>query len=397
MKLIILKILALTIYFSMIYDLLSAQSALVITDKNETGLLPGVHLIRIVNTASFLAPLTGKNQKWDYSGLKAGPIYTNSLVGANSFSNTAVADTTAFVTVGGSLVIPATKVYDMDASDFFEAGTILPKQGYSLYATTGGKSDSLFIPAQTLKYRNNYLKFPATYDSTWTSQSVETVNFVINAKSYFLSNAPAKKVTHIIIRDSVVGWGTLSIPSANKASIPYPVLLVKQRTTSIDSFFLLGSPAPAILLLKFNVSQGSVSNDYSEYFYRAGTVEPLLYADYNSDSTYSNASSAYFTADNVESGIEQVNGLLPGLNVYPNPSSSGMINFGFHKNSEAQWHLKFINSLGETIFAKTISETGDIFVSIPLSRTHNSGMYYAALSDENGLILETKKLEIRNQ
>ncbi len=371
-----------------------AQSPITLSATNETALQTGVYHGRVVNTATLMPPSIGANKTWDYSNLHFSPVYTNSLIQATTFSSTAVADTTATETIGNGLVIPVASVYDMDASGFFGAGAIILKQSFTLGAVTGNNNDSLIFQAQVYKYRQNILAFPATYNSVWQSKITHAINFIVNAPSKSLFNAKASKVSHATVIDSVVGWGTLSIPSSNKASIPYPVLLVKEQTKTIDSFFLYGGPAPKALLDSFGVTQGMASYDYSEYFYRTGTVEPLMTIDYNADSTYTNPSAASFTADNVQSGIGNASASFSSFSLYPNPATSGKVECSFNKFSMADWQLNVVNSLGQLIRSQTLSGTGDMTEQIDLSSVRSGGLYIVNVVDENGTLIETGRLSV---
>src|SRR6185437_2196638 len=161
-----------------------AQSPITLSSTNETTLQPGIYQGRVVNTSTLIPPSIGAGKTWDYSNLKAGPKYTNSLIKASKFSSTAVADTTATETVGNGLDLPVTAVYDMDASGFFGAGVIIARQSYTLGATTGHNNDSLVFPLQVHKYRKNLLAYPATYKSNWQSNTKDTIKIIVNAPSY---------------------------------------------------------------------------------------------------------------------------------------------------------------------------------------------------------------------
>jgi len=381
-----LKSIAVPVLFVMPF-LAMAQSPITLSASNETALQQGVYLSRVVNTASLTPPLVGANKTWDYSKLKAGQINATSLVGAGTFSGSAVADTTATEAIAANFVLPITAAYDMDSMGFFAAGTIISKQTYSL-----GSGNTLTVPAQVYKYRRNYLSFPSTYNSVWKSLTSHTIKFTVYAPSDFLFNAPASKVSHTTTTDSVRGWGTLSIPSFNKGSIPYPVLLVKEQTKTVDSFFLYGSPAPAQLLDSFGVVQGSISYSYSEYFYRTGTLVPLLTIGYDTDYTYTNPSTANFTADNVQSGIEGENASAQNLALYPNPNSSGIVQCSFSKLSSAPWQLKVINSLGQIIGSQIVNGIGNLKEQIDLNTSCANGLYFIDIIDENGSLVDSEKL-----
>ncbi len=373
---------------------LLAQSPIVLNTTNENMLQPGTYHARGVNTATLNAPTKGANKTWDFSKIQGGQVNATNLIQVSSFSSTAVGDTTASVLIADGLSIPLTNVYDMDASGFFNAGAVIAKQAYDISNATGNKGDTLFVPAQVLKYRQTYVQFPCSYDSSWKSAYKTTINFIVDSKKNFLNNAPASKVSHVTVIDSVVGWGALNIPSSNKSGIPYPVLLVKERATTMDSFYLYGSPAPKILLDNFLVSQGMTTSTYTEYFFRTGTVVPLLTIGYDSDYTYSSASTASFSTDNVQSGIEEGNTSLINLSIYPNPAINGLAECSFIKPSAGNWKLNIINTLGQIVQSKTIEGTGKISSEINLENVNKSGLYLVNIYDENSTLIANSKLDI---
>src|ERR1039458_5352981 len=214
-----------------------AQTAVKLTNTNITGFTPGT--VHYVNAAvsDLKPPQTGPNQNWDYSSITTLSANKINLIPAPSFSATAVADTsTTEVVINGSESIRASIVYDIDDNGLFFAGRIIPAQAYSEAPVSGNPQDSSFWLAQTYITRQNLIVFPATSGSSWKSSTVHPLISENTVTALGLKKAPSKVVVFTYTTDTVVGWGTLKIPTSTGSSIPYNVLLVREHSVAKDSF-----------------------------------------------------------------------------------------------------------------------------------------------------------------
>jgi len=378
----------------------NAQSAITLTRANITGLSQTITHSVNAGTAGITAPTIGANQSWDFSSLVGITAINSGFVPANfyftnTFSKTAVADSsTSEVVIKLTEEVHAPLVYDIDNNGFFIAGRIISAQNYSEAPLTGQPQDSSFWPFQTYIARENLIAFPATMGSSWTSKTVHPLNSTITIVSYKLKNAPVKVVVHSYIKDTVVGWGTLKVPSSKNASIPYDVLLVRRHTVTSDSFYLNNQPAPVFVMAGFGSKQNdTTSNTYQEFFYRSGNGMPLLTLNFNSDSTYTSPGSANYTVDSVKSGIEDASFNPDLFKIYPNPSSGGLVNFQLLKKNDLPWKLIVVNALGQEVKTIPIEGTGNLNRNFNMNG-NEPGLYFVRVTDEIGTTLATGKLDI---
>jgi hypothetical protein len=368
-----------------------AQSAIIITKSATTPLHAGAYHNHLANITGVNTPSAGANQTWDYSVMAGGPVRSKIFNAATSFSATAVVDTNGSESIGGGYAIKSGVVYDIDANGFFRAGGILAKQTFDLSSITGSNGDNLLIPAQVFTLHESLLKFPCTASTNWVSNTAHTLNFKITASSFFLLNTPAKKVVHVISDNSVAGWGKIKIPSSNKASIDYDVLLIKKHTITIDSFFLNGYPAPPAMLSYFGLIQGDSTIDYNESFYRLGSVVPLLSLEYGPDSTWSAPIGASYDADNVQSGIEMPASPISEFNVFPNPASENII-LDIPANAELCTRIEIVNSLGQTMMACPFNNEIDRTIQLPSEM--KPGLYFIRIKNSGGTPVYFSRLVI---
>jgi hypothetical protein len=334
------------------------------------------------------SPAMGTNQVWNYSSLKDSFIYTFSLTPNknSSFLSTDLVDTSETQTLFQGVNYRINNVYGEDASDVFEAGSYLNYQFQDISSLVGFGADTIYFPAQALVFTNrqNLIALPATYPGKWSNNYKKTLDFQLTiAPPANYKHAPCSKTTYVSTTDSVAGWGTLSIPSPNKASKPYPVLMVRRKTVTIDSLIINNGPPPALLLAGLGLKQGQVTTDYTVNFYAVGRAISMLTMDYGSDKTYTTPQSVNYTDDSVQSGIDNNQPLLADFTLYPNPSSQNVVNCRFVKTTSAAWTLKIMNMLGQQVAAQTVSGIGSFNIPLNISGV-KGGLYIVNIIDENG-------------
>ncbi len=225
--------------------------------------IPGTFNIMSLTAANPPAATVGTNQNWDYSTFsttntstnvyepETDPFFTNA--GVDVYYN-------SFKTLSPSLALGYNMSFEFDfnANAVEDKGLYVYAGSYTLGNITGNNNDSLKIPTQKQLFNQSrkVFQFPATANSAWTSSSRSAVDFTITAAAFGLNNTPAKHVFHYTRKDSVIGWGKLSVHTPNGGSIPYDVLMIQSENYAIDSFYLAGAPAPAALLTAFSVAQG---------------------------------------------------------------------------------------------------------------------------------------------
>ncbi|MBF99901.1 MAG: hypothetical protein CMI36_12980 [Owenweeksia sp.] len=231
-------------------------------------------------------PAEGSAQNWDYSTLSYNYVYLYTYLDAAqdpAFNN-------AFSKISSSFSFQAFQTqgwnYDgMDANGWYAVGRTTRDSAFSIPAISGGANDSLFFPASTEAYggRTDYMKFPTTYPDQWTQTRTEITPFALTVGAFALNHTPGEgKRTQIETRE-IKGYGKLTIALADGSpSQTLDVLLLKVQRTSIDSFFLGGSLAPAPLMAAFGINQGMSVYDSYYAFYKPGYGAPVMTIDINS-------------------------------------------------------------------------------------------------------------------
>jgi len=374
----------------------SVSAQITLSNSNVTGITPGhVHAVMATSTG-VTAPTTGANQTWDYSTLKASSTYNRTFLPWAAFSATAVLDSQP-VTESVTKNMPCIKqnVYDIDANGIFFAGANIPAQGYSIAALSGNQNDSTIWAAQSYKIRQNYMKFPATMSSAWTSNTVHSLNFTITVTAFGVNKAPVKISKHEWVHDTVAGWGKVMVPSSHNGSIGYDALMVQRHYIEYDSMYVGGGPAPAAMLNAFSTKQNdTLDNHYYEYFYRPGSGLQILIIDYGNDATYSKPKAVIYDADNVASGIEEVQYDNEMFKIYPNPATSGFVNFQLNKNAVQAWNMTVVNPLGQLVKSVKLESNGDINSQIDMTG-FKSGLYFVNVRDENGNAVASSKFDLQ--
>jgi hypothetical protein len=80
--------------------------------------------------------------------------------------------------------------------------------------------------------------------------------------------------------------------------------------------------------------------------------------------------------------------------VFPNPAEQTTIHTALNKNSDAPWSLSMTNLLGQTIKNQPISGTGSMNIPVDVN-TLAKGLYMVNITDENGAVRASSKVEIQ--
>ena len=218
--------------------------------------------------------------------------------------------------------------FDFNPNGVDEVGIYVYAQAYGLQTYTGASTDSLKFPAQAILFDSprRFLKFPATAGTAWSWSSRRVVDFNLTVGSAGLNNTPGQHIFTVSGSDEIAGWGQMRVNTLNGASAYYNVLIKKNMQQTVDSMFLGGQPAPAMLLSAFGMTQGQVSAVRNRYVvFREGYSTPLALINY-ANSTFSTPTSIFFDADNHQyTGVDESE-IVSGLILYPNPVSGGVLN-----------------------------------------------------------------------
>jgi hypothetical protein len=379
----------------------NAQKAIILTKFNIPIKAGTVHN-HTASLTGFIVPKADTNHIWNYSGLVSTGTADANFV-PNPFlkfaaSGAAIADTGKTEHLTSTSIVTTHLIYDEDTSGLYQAGNYVKAQNYSLANYFGEPKDSLKVPAQSDFCKIRVLSFPTTFKSAHKTKAMRSLNFFISLKSGIpapYKNAPGSKNTYFDYTDTTIGWGTIRIPSPNKASKPYPVLLIQRRTIAIDSFFINKQPASAVLLNALGEKQGARTASYQESFYRAGYAAPIMTINFGADSTYKTPTSVLYASDSITSGIEIEKEQVENFSIYPNPVSDGnIINCHFTKISLEPWRLVMLNTLGQVVADRNITGYGDMNTTIETSVLKNAGIYFVNVIDENGQVAMRGKLSV---
>lgn len=273
------------------------------------------------------------NGIWDFSNLhsidtadinysvETDPFYTS--VGINVYQN-------SFKLLNQGLGYAIDYEYDFNVSGVEEKGIYVSEYQNDIGFWTGNPNDKMYVPLQMAVYSTGrkFMKFPATYQSSWRSQSQRIVNFNLTITDAGLINAPVKHVFTIFRSDTIIGWGQMRVYSNGSPSIPYNVLIDRVNHYTVDSFFINGQPMPGEQLSPINVSQGQITS-FSNFYnvYRSGYSCPLAVFNYGNDD-YTTPVTYLCDIQNLSPSTDIQTPVKADFTtlLFPNPSISGEIN-----------------------------------------------------------------------
>jgi len=353
---------------------------------NEANMPFGPQLYAAVSTdlSSFIIPAQGTNQTWNYGSSPMINVYfwdnvapQSLLIPGATFADTSV--TAEFLT---NTVYYTDKYFTQDASAIKMLGTVTKKQEYNISSMTGGANDSCKFPAQHWIFNNPYkvIEYPATMSSKWTSNYTDRVDFILNIPGYMVNNAPCYRVSHITASDTVVAWGTMSVPTLLGPSMPYDALMVKRNVVAVDSFYMNGSPASSLLLGAFGLSQGMqrVNNKY--VFWRENSSLPIAQINFGANN-FTTPTSVLFAGD-ASVGIEDQSEHTEIL-IYPNPASEFL-----YINGSVNSDIRIFDIRGNIVYSSLSNKENHI---VSLSGFSN-GTYIIKVSDKNTVV--TRKVNV---
>lgn len=318
-------------------------------------------------------PTTGENQQWDYSSLQninsSGILF--STPNSTAFPTATVASDIALIVVGNR--VNATRYEEISAQGHIVLGQSIEET--TIPIDQGIIKGKLVVPAQDVHAKRKEMQFPATYGSIWNTPDTRIVS---DARLTVLlyDNTPAQLVQHYTTHDTIVGWGSLSLPGSSSLN----VLLHKQTVLEIDSFYIDGTPAPAVLLASLNTKQGDTTLQEYYRFYAANVKGEVLQI-------------ARITRQGETTAFVQYNGNLPtsvadqqdnalAFQLYPTPvANTGTVEFD--KTSSGTWRLVLHNAVGQPVQSMSINEpAGRIRAALALAPALPNGTYFYTLYNE---------------
>ncbi len=391
------------ITFLFLYSTIQSQTA---TTLNATNVpIPdGSYTFSEITLENPPSPALGNNSTWNYSA------YTS----PNTFSIVYTKEEDPFYTAEGidvyalgfkllnaQLGYNLFFEYDFNNNGVEDKGVYISPQVYSLQQLTGNAADNITFPLQGYILNNprKIMQFPMTAGTSWESTSNYSTDFTLKVAAFGLNDVPARHAYTTVRKDTIVGWGKMSVYTANGPSISYDVLMDRSVQYSIDSFYLNGAPAPAALLNAFSVTQGQIAGLSHAYnFYRAGTFNYLMRFFYGTDATFSNVAGTFVTLENLTtstSSTQEISKDVYTTVLFPNPSNGEEINLIFIGKAFDQVSYQINDIAGRTIQKSENQDMYDNKLTIDLGKNISSGMYIIQVRDQGNNVIATEKINIQ--
>jgi len=256
----------------------------------------------------------------------------------------------------------------------FEYGINIPRTAYSISILTGGGTDSFIIPAQAMLFTapRAKIEFPATYNTSWSSAYQSDLDFQLTYLMEGDTLAPGIVRSYTTEKDSVTGWGKMSIKDASGSPSAFlNVLQVQTMIIHTDSFFLKGIPISGPLLILLNVTQGQQDTIYEQNYYRPGEVTALAQVEFR-DAAYTQP----YKATTLVQQLQDVS--VPGvagktdIAIYPNPVTEGVVYIKLP--SSGAWDYELVGEDGRKVLAGSLSAQ-DNLAKIVIPATVIPGVY----------------------
>jgi hypothetical protein len=346
------------------------------------------------NTGSNLTPTANGN--WNYSTLhttastssnyyvETDPFYTSAGV------NVYIDDFKNLTSALGYIIY---NEFDFNNSGVYDKGIYVDAQAYGLGALSGNNLDSIRFPLQGYIYptARKVMQFPATFQTAWTSQNRRWVNFDLSVAAVGLNKTPGQHVFTTIRTDSIAGWGKMRVYSNGSPSIQYDVLINKSYQYAVDSFFLGGAPAPPALLTAFGLTQGQQTGINKRYtVFREGYSTPLAVFLYGSNN-YTTPTGIYFDKDNLTptTGVHGADKFDFATLLFPNPSSSGLVNVQLTGNVPELDMYQVIDLQGRIVQSGNV-DTNEGLLQIQMGKQVPNGQYILQVLDNKKQTLVTE-------
>jgi hypothetical protein len=272
-------------------------------------------------------------------------------------------------------------------------GESMVRQPYPIGALTMNPNDSLIFPEQVITYSAplHDVEFPMSFGDHWTNSYMWNTDFELTYTAASLNNAPGQRRSYMEQRDSVKGWGKMRVEDITGTASAYMDVLAVQTTEMVtDSFFLMGGPAPAQLLMGFGLTQGMVTNRYTTRFFRSGEVTPLLTIEHTNN-TFTTMTDAEVMLNRHTPAPNSINGIsAAAVNVYPNPVTDGRINVT--NLAAGNWTYTLTSLSGQKVSGAALNAANGSAV-IALDGV-SGGVYHLSLS-KDGMVQSSELVIIK--
>lgn len=339
---------------------------------------------------------TGENKVWDFSTViyENTTYYNEQIVTTNPTFPGATFHSGRRYTLGSNNFEFDTRRWSGITSVGFERiGESMERQAIPLVGVLPGAltTDSLVIKAQEVPYSASYplIKFPATYNSTWSAKFDFEVEMELTYSTYNHAPFKYKLTTEYAFR--CPGWGKAFMVHKDDPSVfgEDNVLLVRIEGKTTDSFFLNGTPAPISFLTTMGLQQNKTANSYWDELFRDMEVNALVLYIYGSNA-FVNPSSAEIHQLRVPFPASVKSVSADGkMALYPNPVKTGgqlHIKLANTPAGEYQYTLSSISGIA-TASGKTMAK-GNEPLPISLPESLGNGIYWLTLK-HNGEVVGT--------
>lgn len=331
------------------------------------------------------APVPQKNGTWDYGQIEGEDTL---VLGYYKETLPVFIDEGVDVYQSGFKALTQTLGYNVFYEIDFNDTAVLDKmmyidnQAYGLGALTGNNKDSLTIPLQGWQWGSprKIIQFPFTDNSSWQSVSYRKTNFNLTVTAAALNKAPGVQSYYLVRLDTIVGYGKMRLHTPNGPSKYYDVLVDQSSQFAIDSFFLFGQPAPAVLLNAFGITQGQVTGVDNRYiFYRKGSYVPLAGVNYAAD-TFTTPTIFFYNTDDLLLSDENVNQQAFTTVLFPNPLKGTQLKMMVKGLDVSQNTYTITDFLGRIVQSGKVQANGEL-LSFDLSANLTSGQYIVSILD----------------
>ncbi|MEN9612246.1 MAG: hypothetical protein RLZZ628_3060 [Bacteroidota bacterium] len=351
---------------------------------------------RLTKTGTVI-PTMGNNQVWDYSALKdsTSTISADYFAPATGFGALPAAFSDATLAANTALsfqafVYPVRNFYKLDNTGYQFLGYATAGAGFSIASFTFGAKDSLIFPPQTMRFSTpqTWYSFPTTNNKVWKSTYKDTSNFKLTVAAFGINQTAGMRIATVTNVDTIAGWGTLKMrnPSGGTA-LSYAVLLQREKVTQVDSFFLGGAPAAALLLDAFKLTQGNKTTyETAHKFLGIGFKEPFMTLYTKIGDTVTSVVRGVIPGLGLTASNRELNEYAIDTKVFPNPTTEA-ITFEFQKTNNANWHIMIYNAEGQIVSLHRVDGAqGAVNQRVELSSALANGTYFYNLLDETSLI-----------
>jgi hypothetical protein len=350
----------------------------------------GSDSLKVTTATSAYPSLSGAaNGNWDMTGVTDSlPIFFVCRVASTSYQ---YADSNLYNFAGYNY--QGNVQSNIAAGGIFQYSISIQKRAYSITSITTGPYDSVIINGQNMMYSLPRCKvaFPATYSSSWSSSFSSDLNFQLTFLLAGDTLAPGIVRRYTVEKDSVIGWGKMSVLDVGGIPSPYQhVLQVQTMIIHTDSFFLKGAPMSGVLLTGLHLTQGKKDTVYEQNYYREQEVTPLAQVAFR-DGGYTQPYKATTHVQRLQAAVS-VRGVVNSndISVYPNPVVGGVVMID-KPVSGGEWNYELVNATGQKMCGGTLLSANNRVV-IPAALA--PGVYFMRVINVGGAVL-VKQLEIR--